>query len=84
MPESRTLTGAIPGVCEPADTSPADYERHGSNNLNIEQHVFTLVILGEILRKNNESKGENAWKLDGIAYFVLLNKRSRASFCGHD
>ena len=37
-----TLMWAIPGVFESAGVSPADYEKHGNNNLNNGQHLFTL------------------------------------------
>ena len=72
-----TLMWAIPGVFEPAGASPADYERHGNNNLNNGQHLFTLQ---QVMRKPKE-KGwvgsKKIWKPDSIRYFVLLNKLIR-------
>jgi len=74
---------AIPGVFEPAGASPADYEKHGNNNLNNGQHLFTL----EEFRENTEEKCEAmctvVWKSSGIEYLSGLNKRM-VPFCGRD
>jgi hypothetical protein len=70
-------------VYEPAGASPTDYGRHGNNNLNNGQHLFTL----EEFRENTEEKCEATdavvWKSSGIEYFVWLNKRV-VHFCGRD
>jgi len=70
-------------VYEPAGASPADYGKHGNNNLNNGQHLFTL----EEFRENTEEKCEATcvvvWKSSGIEYLSGLNKRM-VPFCGRD
>lgn len=78
-----TLMWAIPGVFEPAGASPADYERHGNNNLNNGQHLFTLEEFRENTEEKCEATGAVVWKSSGIEYFVWLNKRM-VPFCGRD
>lgn len=73
-----TLKRAIPGVYEPAGASPADYGKHGNNNLNNGQHLFTL----EEFRENTEEKCEGryavVWKSSGIEYFVWFEQTDGA------
>jgi len=70
-------------VYEPAGTAVADYEKHGNNNLNNGQHLFTLEEFGGNTEEKWEAKCAVVWKSGGIEYFVWLNKRV-VHFCGRD